>query len=63
MGLSTGTETKAGFHNREKIFKEEKTFTNLISSIKLHGCIKSYWSKFLFLYELHRLAWLGISKS
>jgi len=42
MGLSTGTETKAGFHNREKIFKEEKTFTNLISSIKLHGCIKSY---------------------
>ena len=31
MGLSTGTETKAGFYNREKIFKEEKTFTNLIS--------------------------------
>lgn len=31
MGLSTGTETKAGFQNREKNCKEEKTFTNLIS--------------------------------
>lgn len=31
MGLSTGTETKAGFQTREKNFKEEKTFRNLIS--------------------------------